>query len=375
MIQYALTGLAGLALGLVIMRLIRFAPALDMTNPDGDELSMAGLDDQKNAAPAVAGGWSSSRKFLAGAGMLGLVAAALILFRAPDAGKQAGASPPVALGAAAKSLDDVDTMISRLANRLESNPADGEGFRMLGWSYVMTGHPEKAIAPYKRALALLPANALVHSGYGEALVGIASDTVTDEARSHFDKALAIDAKEPRALYFAALWLAQHGKEKEALDQWVALANAAPSDASWQADLRSRIGSTAKKLGVDVSSRLKAVPTSTALASTSTAMTGGALPSAIEPPPLDPETMRAAGSLPPAERQAMIDGMVEGLAKRLRDNPRDAEGWARLLRSRVVLGQAGKAAAELKVARASLKSDPDTLARLNAAVANLGISGS
>ncbi len=36
---------------------------------------------------------------------------------------------------------------------------------------------------------------------------------------------------------------------------------------------------------------------------------------------------------------MIRGMVDGLANRLEQQPRDAEGWIKLIRSRVVLGDA------------------------------------
>lgn len=368
MIQYFLTGLAGLALGLVIMRLIQSRPAPQEVDPASRSELDVEADGPAETTASNPKTWSMSQKLLAGAGGLVLVAVALILLRTPEESGPAMSLPSTASGTADQAIGDVDTMISRLAKRLESNPTDGEGFRMLGWSYVMTGNPEKAIAPYKRAMALLPANALVHSGYGEALVGIAKNTVTDEARGHFDKALAIDPKEPRALYFAALWQAQHGKEKEALDKWVALANSAPAEASWQPDLRARIAETAKKLGIDVSARLKAA------AQPATAMGTGPMPAATEPPPLDPASMQAASALPPAQRQEMIDGMVEGLAKRLKDNPRDADGWARLLRSRMVLKQTDKAAAELNTARAALKADPQALARLNAAVSTMGIPG-
>lgn len=374
MIQYFLTGLAGLALGIVIMRLMQSRPAPQVPGQDGETAVAEGAPLAADAADPDApplkglGSWSTTHKLLAGAGALGLAALALLLFRSPGEGGPTELPPAMASGASAQGIDDVDTMISRLAARLEKNPADGEGFRMLGWSHVMTGHPERAIAPYKRAMALLPANALVHSGYGEALVGVAGNKVTEEARGHFDKALALDPKEPRALYFAALWLAQNGQEKQALEKWLALANSAPAEASWQPDLRARIAETARKLGVDVSARLKGN------APASGAMAAGPLPAATEPPPLDPTVMQAASALPPAQQQTMIDGMVEGLAKRLKDNPRDADGWARLLRSRMVLKQADKAAAELKTARAALKSDPQGLARLNAAIATMGIPG-
>ena len=46
---------------------------------------------------------------------------------------------------------------------------------------------------------------------------------------------------------------------------------------------------------------------------------------------------------PAEREAMIRGMVARLAERLEAQPDDADGWLRLARSYDVLGEPGKAA--------------------------------
>jgi cytochrome c-type biogenesis protein CcmH len=42
-------------------------------------------------------------------------------------------------------------------------------------------------------------------------------------------------------------------------------------------------------------------------------------------------------MPPGDRAAMIQSMVDSLARRLEQSPRDADGWIKLIRSRVVLG--------------------------------------
>jgi cytochrome c-type biogenesis protein CcmH len=260
-------------------------------------------------------------------------------------------------------------MMQRLAARLEKNPTDGEGFRMLAWSYVMTSHPDKAIPAYKRALALLPNQSNVHAGYGEALVGVAKGTVTPEAKAAFDRAIQIDPSEPRARYFEALWLAQHGQEKEALEKWIALANGGPADAPWQTDLRRQIGETSAKLGGDVSSRLaKAAPIGVGRIGVGPVSAGVA-------PPIPNEAMQAASALPAADRQAMVDEMVEGLARKLAANPKDADGWIRLLRSRMVLKQDQQAARDLATARRSLASSPADLARVVASAKENGVPGS
>ncbi|MDE2596054.1 MAG: hypothetical protein KGL44_04155 [Sphingomonadales bacterium] len=353
MLQYLLTGLAGIALGIVAMRVWQ-AREPGEAAPQPDSVEGAAPETTPSSAPGI------QRKLLIGAGGLVAVAVAVLALRSPDAPAASDAPAPMPRGAASgKALDDVDTMINRLAARLEKEPNDGEGFRMLGWSYLMTNRPELAIAPFKRALTLLPNAALVHSGYGEALAGVAKGAVTPEAKAEFDRAVALDPKDPRALYFLALWQAQHGQQKEALEKWIALANSGPADAPWQSDLRRQITDVSGKLGVDVSARLTGPASATA---------------GVSAPPIPAGAMQAASALPASDRQAMVDQMVNGLADKLKANPADVDRWVLLLRSRMVLHQGEQAHGDLVTARKALSSDTAGLAKVNAAARELGIPG-
>jgi cytochrome c-type biogenesis protein CcmH len=352
MLQYVLTGLAGVAIGVAVVRM--------MQSRGKDNANI--VQNQTSAyltSFAFLSGIGQGRKLLIGAGLLLVAGTGILLLRGnePLTSAPLNLTPSIAENTA--QLDDVQTMIDRLAKRLKDNPNDGEGFRMLGWSYVMTGKPELAIDPYKQAARLLPKNSLVLSGYGEALVGVAGGKVTNEAKGLFDNALTLDPTEPRALHFEALWLAQNGQEKEALDRWIALANSGPADAPWQEDVRRRIAETAKKLKIDVSRRLKAV---------------SAGPASFDMPAVDPVAMQAAQAMPEGDRQAMIDGMVGGLAAKLKKNPKDPEGWAKLLRSRMVLEQSDQAARDLTAARKALEGDSTGLAKVNLIARELRVPG-
>ncbi len=57
---------------------------------------------------------------------------------------------------------------------------------------------------------------------------------------------------------------------------------------------------------------------------------------------------------PADRQAMIEGMVATLDEKLRQNPDDFEGWMRLMRAYSVLKNEAKAGEAL---RAGLQAFP------------------
>ncbi|MFA5951061.1 MAG: hypothetical protein WC807_12340 [Hyphomicrobium sp.] len=73
------------------------------------------------------------------------------------------------------SLPDVETMISRLAERLERDGGDVQGWRMLGWSYASTGALEKAQSAYAKALSLSPDAAEIKAAYEEVSAAIARE--------------------------------------------------------------------------------------------------------------------------------------------------------------------------------------------------------
>ena len=57
---------------------------------------------------------------------------------------------------------------------------------------------------------------------------------------------------------------------------------------------------------------------------------------------------------------MVRGMVARLAERLKQDGADVEGWLRLLRAYMVLGDKDQARAAAADARRALASDPDKL---------------
>lgn len=273
----------------------------------------------------------------------------------PLAGPQSLA--PNIAGPAEPSVADVDTMIERLEARLERNPEDGEGFRMLGWAYLMTDRPADAVIPYRKAVALLPSDAGAHTGYGEALTAMNAGMVSDEALGHFKQAREINQSDVRARYFIAKSDYQNGRKRQALDEWIALANETPADAAWQSELSVDIAKAASELDVDVSDRL----VRTAWTEANSAM-----------PILDQGTIDAAASLSQQEQEAMVDRMVDGLAARLAKSPNDPGGWSRLIRSRMVRGEYDQAAQDLATARRALARDSAGLVRVNATASELGV---
>ncbi len=81
------------------------------------------------------------------------------------------------------------------------------------------------------------------------------------------------------------------------------------------------------------------------------------------PEIDPESAARIQAMTPDEQQAMIESMVAGLATRLEANPGDAEGWARLIRARLVLGQTEQARRDFQTAKTIFTDDPQAKALL------------
>jgi cytochrome c-type biogenesis protein CcmH len=151
-------------------------------------------------------------------------------------------------------LADVNTMIRRLAERLEKQPDNPEGWRMLGWSYFATKNYPEAVEAYARAVALKPDSAAFKAAHAEALVKAANDVVTPEAAAEFDAVLAAEPGNVRAVYFKGLAKEQSGDRKAAVEYWTAALKAAPADVKWASEVKGRIEKLNRELGAAASGK-------------------------------------------------------------------------------------------------------------------------
>ena len=71
---------------------------------------------------------------------------------------------------------------------------------------------------------------------------------------------------------------------------------------------------------------------------------------------------------------MIATMVARLADRLKTDGSDFDGWQRLIRAYVVLGERDKAQGAASDARKALSGDADKLQRIEGVIKDLGLQG-
>lgn len=243
---------------------------------------------------------------------------------------------PKADVAATREAGNIAEMATKLAERLKENPSDLQGWMLLGRSYMQIERFDDAAMAYGRAAEIAPDDVNARMGAAESQVYAAQGMVTPKAVEGFEALLRLDPKHPGARYYLALARGQAGDMRGAFEGWKALAADSAADAPWQPALQARLREAAQTLKIDLAE---------------------ALPNSPAPRGPTQEQMQAAAGMSAEDRNAMIRGMVESLAERLKDNPDDAEGWARLARSYDVLGETEKAKEARAKAEAAAKSPP------------------
>ncbi len=309
-------------------------------------------------------------------GRIALIAAGLMAVTAVGVAISRSGETPSAPGTnitdAGETPPSVDEVIASLEKKLQEKPDDAEGWRMLGWSYFETERFAEAATAMRRAISLNPKNAEYHSMLGEALV-MASKTadVPKDARAAFATAVQLDPKDARARYFIAVAKDLDGQHAAAIEDWFALLKDTPADAPYAQDIREVIANVGKERGIDVEKRLAATsfaPAAQRFRTYGPDVAGQGIPGPTR------EQMQAATKLPSGQQDAMVQGMVDGLADKLAKNPRNPEGWIMLMRSRMQLGETAKAAEALKTASATFRNDAAELRRIKEAAASLGVPG-
>ncbi len=236
----------------------------------------------------------------------------------------------------------IEALVAKVEAHLESNPEDARGWEVVSPVYMRLGRFEDAVKARRNVLRILGANASREADLGEALTGAANGVVTAEAKAAFQRALQSDSSDFRSRYFIGLSAEQDGRKKEAAAIWSELLAEAPSDAPWAGLVRELLAR------VDAS----------------------------VPPLKGPSAgdIAAANELSPEQRAEMVRGMVERLAERLSREGSDVEGWLRLVRAYMVLGDRDKAANAANEARKALAGEPDKLRRVEELAKGLGLKG-
>ncbi len=234
----------------------------------------------------------------------------------------------------------LDNLVAQVEAHLEKNPTDGRGWNVLAPVLTRLGRYDDAVRAYHNSITYNGDSAERRADLGEALTGAAGGVVTADAKAEFERAVAMKTDEVKAHYFLGLAAEQDGRRDQAASIWRALLAQAPQDAPW----RPLVQAALVRVGA---------------------------PSA---PALPDGAVAAANEMNEADRGAMIHSMVERLASRLKQNGDDVEGWLRLVRAYMVMGDRDKAKSAVLDARQAVAGDAEHLRQLNEGLKNLGLDG-
>ena len=242
--------------------------------------------------------------------------------------------------------DDMNILIARAEKHLVDNPQDGAGWDLLAPIYYRGGRLEDAAAAFEKAARLLGETPARLGGYAESLIALSGGLVTNEAQAALRRSLAIEPDDPRASFYLALALKQEGKSPEALAAFGEIARTSPAGAPWLPLVNQHIASLGGKTTEDADPASPGQPTG--------------------------EDIAAASEMSEGDRTAMIEGMVGSLAEKLKQDPKNFEGWMRIIRSYSVLGRNDMATAAPKQGLAAFPAGGEEGQQLLALAGELGL---
>ena len=196
-----------------------------------------------------------------------------------------------------------------------ATPDDVGAWLRLAMAAAAAGESTSEITALEQAEKLTGGDSAIRAMRAEAMARAADGQVTIPVRELVAEILAENPGEPRAMFLSGLAAYQDENYAAAVGIWRRLQSLSAPDAPWMALLAENIADAARAGGIRLDE---------------------------ESPGPDSEQIAAAAEMSDEDRAAMIEGMVEGLAARLADDPSDAAGWQRLARAYQVMGRTEEA---------------------------------
>lgn len=183
--------------------------------------------------------------------VLGLTGTLYTLIGSPGAPSGSGQQP------------SIEDMVAALDARLQDNPEDVAGWKMLGRSYVQLKRYEDAVGAFEQALAREDGgDAQTLADLGEAVLLRQQGSVAGRPAELFEAALAAAPNNPKALFYAGIAALERGNTPLAADRWEALLALSPPPeiqdilrqriAEWRGTAPAPAAASARSVTVNVS---------------------------------------------------------------------------------------------------------------------------
>ena len=226
---------------------------------------------------------------------------------------------------------------NKMVKHLQSNPDDLRGWTLLARSYLSNSRYADAASAFSVAYQLSGGKPDLAVDYAEALSLAKNSVVTEEAHALFMKALENNKTNAKARYYLGMFEAQRGDLLSALQAWIDLLALSQKGAPWLPIVKEKIDQAAKDLGIDAAT-IEPTPEVQAIAIGIQKAYDKAQTENVATPGPTTADVKAALGMTKEDRNEMIHSMVERLAAKMKENPKDKDGWVRLERAYRVIGE-------------------------------------
>ena len=208
--------------------------AQEQYQQEKDELERRLLDDFGETSDSVAAASPTARKFGYGLGAAIPIAAVALYFVVgspkgitPSAASIQSSAADATQPGEMRSQQQMEENVNKLAQRLQQNPNDAQGWLMLGRSYMILERFSDAVNAYGRAIALNDKDAGVWADYAEALALANNRQLAGKPTEALARALQLDPRNQKALDLAGSAAYQAGDYKKAMEYWQKLLQLLP----------------------------------------------------------------------------------------------------------------------------------------------------
>ena len=121
-----------------------------------------------------------------------------------------------------ENLPPMDELVRRLAEKLQENPDNQDGWIMLGGSYMALNDHSAAINAYQRAMEMNDQRVDLLLAYAEAIAATTGNDFTGRAAPMIEKAYQLEPENPNVLWLAGILAYQSSDFKSAILRWDSL---------------------------------------------------------------------------------------------------------------------------------------------------------
>jgi cytochrome c-type biogenesis protein CcmH len=222
---------------------------------DRDDIERRLLEDTAtestvNKSPRIS---ASTRKhaYMIGIGLALVAVIVYLRIGNPDgvtnAATMSAAPNTTATAPAERTQAQIEANVAALAKRLQSNPADAQGWTILARSYGSMGRFGEAAGAYAKATELTPDNADLWAEYAFASAMASGRKLEGKPMELVDRALKVDPDNPKALGLAASAAYEAKNYQKAIDYWQRLLKQVPPASEVAQEIQSRVDEAKSQL--------------------------------------------------------------------------------------------------------------------------------